>query len=878
MSKLKLFAATIIAVFCLGLSTLHAGPGLTGLINSDFKAGKISFDDAIIYKALAVQTPWMLPKKYQPIVPIRDGTPIVLEVLAELKNAHPEVQEYISYIFAPPKKREKMAIPVLRSVSLSRKDIPTQSLLYYSKKAKNKRQEYLTPGGHFIIYYYTSGQDSTTLDYTKEVGQHLEDSWLHEVDSLGYNAPELGDNKLLDIYIENIGINLYGVAFPGDSKTDGYIKFNNDYSWASPNDDPAGDATGAIKVTAAHEFFHHIQFGYLNELSRRGELWWIESSATFMEDEVFDEVNDYINYLSGYNGFFSNTHITIDNIGGGYETSIINKLLKERYNNGDPEIIREVLDGIGIITSAEESMAKALRDRGYNLAECFRDFALWNFFTGYRYQSNYYEEGKKYPGFSNFQGTHTIGTSNRDTGEQTGSVDNLAANYYKIEPDSSLTENKTLSIQVARNSDNVMGWVVVRPKTSNVEVKDISFDSEGKSETFVDNFSFSNIQEVVLILSNGDEHSAKNIAYSASLVQGLDLIFVIDTTGSMWDDIANVKASATEIVNMIDSELADYRIAVVDYRDFPISPYGAMGDYPYNVRLPFSTDKAAILSALQGLSLGNGVDWPESVYSALIRAINTEGLTPWRDEAKKTIIIMGDAPPHDPEPFTGYIMDSVVSAAGSVPSMPESLYSTSSFVSGTSESESLVSIHSIAIGYDSTAYHYFSLLSEKTGGNVFKALTASDIVDKILEAIGEIEDPEENHPPDCSSAVASISQIWPPNHKMKAVQVLNVFDPDGDPVFITITGITQDEPVAGSGKGDKSPDGEGIGTDTAWVRAEREGKGDSRVYRISFIAYDDKGAECSGSVLVCIPHDQGINTICIDDGQIYDSTVSSKIK
>lgn len=129
-----------------------------------------------------------------------------------------------------------------------------------------------------------------------------------------------------------------------------------------------------------------------------------------------------------------------------------------------------------------------------------------------------------------------------------------------------------------------------------------------------------------------------------------------------------------------------------------------------------------------------------------------------------------------------------------------------------------------------------------------------------------------NRPPNCSNAVSSLSQLWPPNNEMKDINVLNVIDPDNDPVSVTIAGITQDEPVNEQGSGNTSPDGSGIGADTAWVRAERTGIGNGRVYNISFTASDGKGGQCFGSVHVCVPHDQG-DTTCIDDGQIYDSTL-----
>jgi hypothetical protein len=131
-----------------------------------------------------------------------------------------------------------------------------------------------------------------------------------------------------------------------------------------------------------------------------------------------------------------------------------------------------------------------------------------------------------------------------------------------------------------------------------------------------------------------------------------------------------------------------------------------------------------------------------------------------------------------------------------------------------------------------------------------------------------------NTPPDCNDAHASSEELWPPNHKYVDVHILGVSDLDGDPVTITVDGITQDEPVDDAGKrdGKTSPDGMGVGTNIASVKAERQGKGNGRVYEISFTAMDEQGAECSGVVQVCVPHDQRPGHVCIDDGQNHDST------
>jgi VCBS repeat-containing protein len=128
-----------------------------------------------------------------------------------------------------------------------------------------------------------------------------------------------------------------------------------------------------------------------------------------------------------------------------------------------------------------------------------------------------------------------------------------------------------------------------------------------------------------------------------------------------------------------------------------------------------------------------------------------------------------------------------------------------------------------------------------------------------------------NAPPVCSDARASVDSIWPANKELYPVTVLGVTDADGQPLIITITSIYQDEPV---GKGSHSPDGFGVGTDTAYVRAERDGNGNGRVYHIYFTADDSRGGLCSGEIIVpIVPHDQSGDAANIDDGPLYDSTI-----
>lgn len=139
-----------------------------------------------------------------------------------------------------------------------------------------------------------------------------------------------------------------------------------------------------------------------------------------------------------------------------------------------------------------------------------------------------------------------------------------------------------------------------------------------------------------------------------------------------------------------------------------------------------------------------------------------------------------------------------------------------------------------------------------------------------------------NRPPVCSAARPSIASLWPANHQMVAVRILGVTDPDGQAVTITITSIFQDEATNGKGDGNTAIDGAGVGTNIAYVRAERAGDGDDdrdddrgrsrnngRVYHIRFTA-SDGSASCSGEVTVGVPHDR--RDVAVDNGALYDST------
>ncbi|GDX79362.1 hypothetical protein LBMAG42_11730 [Deltaproteobacteria bacterium] len=138
-------------------------------------------------------------------------------------------------------------------------------------------------GDHFVVEW-ADGVDDADADRFLE---DLEYSWQIEVEEKNWDAPDGADNYLIVAYIQN---ERTGGAYTTVKSCGGdyipYIVSGKD-SW----DDPKWGAT-----MAAHEFNHAIQFGY----SYAPEFWWWEATATWVEDYVFPDTNDWSDYVWGY--------------------------------------------------------------------------------------------------------------------------------------------------------------------------------------------------------------------------------------------------------------------------------------------------------------------------------------------------------------------------------------------------------------------------------------------------------------------------------------------------------------------------------------------------------------------------------------------------
>jgi hypothetical protein len=106
----------------------------------------------------------------------------------------------------------------------------------------------------------------------------------------------------------------------------------------------------------------------------------------------------------------------------------------------------------------------------------------------------------------------------------------------------------------------------------------------------------------------------------------LDIMFLVDTTGSMQTTIDGLRADLASIVSELATLGLDVHFGLGEYKDVP-SPYGGgvVEDYPYRLRRPIGPSDASLTAALNQLSAGGGGDGPESDTVALYQSTTGEG-------------------------------------------------------------------------------------------------------------------------------------------------------------------------------------------------------------------------------------------------------------
>ena len=118
----------------------------------------------------------------------------------------------------------------------------------------------------------------------------------------------------------------------------------------------------------------------------------------------------------------------------------------------------------------------------------------------------------------------------------------------------------------------------------------------------------------------------QDFSFETTLIMA-DVFFLIDTTGSMGEEIANLLTGLTDVVIPgILRSIPDVALGVARFEDFPVAPYGEPGNRVYELEQQMTTDYVRIYDAISALRVYRGGDIPESHVPALYAAASGEAV------------------------------------------------------------------------------------------------------------------------------------------------------------------------------------------------------------------------------------------------------------
>lgn len=120
-----------------------------------------------------------------------------------------------------------------------------------------------------------------------------------------------------------------------------------------------------------------------------------------------------------------------------------------------------------------------------------------------------------------------------------------------------------------------------------------------------------------------------------------ELVFVIDSTGSMGDAINNVKTGITSFVNLLETQGVKLRIGIVEYRDIEEDGLDSTIIHELN-HSPWMNSTSEMVGVLGGIAADGGGDIPESVIDGLGYLVDGETI-PWSSDSYKFAVVLTDA-------------------------------------------------------------------------------------------------------------------------------------------------------------------------------------------------------------------------------------------
>ncbi len=374
-----------------------------------------------------------------------------------------------------------------------------------------------TDNGKYRIHYTTTATaDSgghvhqTQESFITNLKEVIDDVYAQEITAMGYDLPPDDGNGEFDIFIMDCGASgIYGYVAIDDIESpvgDGneytsYMVIDNDFL------EFENTPLDSMKVTFAHEFHHAVQNG-INGLA---SPWYYETTATWIEEQVYDDINDNRQYLSD---FFGNPERSLDTKEQGqtfeYGTWVFNEYLSSKWGTG---IIKEIWTALDPDDNyvPMDGVISVVTGKGSTFKDVFTDFAAENYS-----KKIYSEAGDATDKYVDVKFLDSITLSNKEsTSEASTTIDHLASKYIKISPSSAESATLTLSINGADGKELSAMAVVKNGATYTKHL--VTLDaSTVVGSVAIDNFSTASVTEVVLVLVNYSKaQDSSEVAFSA---------------------------------------------------------------------------------------------------------------------------------------------------------------------------------------------------------------------------------------------------------------------------------------------------------------------------------------------------------------------------
>lgn len=485
-------------------------------LRADYKAKKITIDEYTLYLARATFKPEKLKNTAYELAPeeakirLKDATPVIQEITTNWKSLSNSTQEELKWVFFRPTDAVSGEQHILPQLFES-----TNFVIHWTNGSDG--------GLASDAPDLTDSDGDGTPDYIEDFSSYFETTRSFEVTTLGFNAPpsdaskpndanNTNPNGKYDVFVYNLTVYGYLVPEQPTVTSYSYIAVNKDYNWAPHNDDPEGIFKGAMKVTTAHEYFHAVQAAY----DRYERSWWAETTSTYMEDEVYPQVNDNYNYLPEW---FENSDIKglIDTSGNHqYGNFIWAKRLSEDF--GDI-IIREIWEE-DIISNDLTAIDNVLKRKGSSLNKEFKNFTLANYFLedgyvdGADYRSHIGAIKGVYLEYNYNEATnHLPFTIDSTNVNKNAWMDIWAADYVNITMSGAVSSYKITFKGL--NTTTSYDLSLATKKGGVISTKDFVLDSN-KNGT-IDLQYDSGYSDVVLIIRNSGDSDTSNPSWSVSL-------------------------------------------------------------------------------------------------------------------------------------------------------------------------------------------------------------------------------------------------------------------------------------------------------------------------------------------------------------------------